>query len=517
MKKNRDIFENSEYFAKYKPIRNKLRQYDGDSIILGIIRYLRKPTHRPIDEAMKHPWLCLLLVKWTVIDEEYASDKGNPISEQRLLDILNQTLDLSKYLRELTEYDHYTLFMRNFAFQQFWYQRKPYVLSMARQSYLFGELPADNPIRRAYSKTFGLDIEDALNLSLVLFYYLCSERRASVSISNFGDLNQHYKSKVGAFLDLLARDSKSLPKYLNAGDKVGRTSWEYFEQTPLIRYPLYKMGNTYWCYSDKVMARALESHYYDIMKGIDADWFMTEFGAVFERYVEKGLAYSKVKYCDESEIRSVLGAKHKAVDFILNEGGNGILIDAKAVELSYSAKASHRTEIIQGATRNSVLKAVEQAFSVINDIETQQYNHSIVAPRNSYFLLIITYKELYLTGGEYFYEHIARSECDEISKKYEYSMKLPYENIFFLTIEEHEILTAMMRNGTSISALLERAVGNQKSPETRKYEFHQHFADFVSKNPLPEYLMDEINRMMDDVGGILKRNQSDDSRSKIVR
>jgi hypothetical protein len=367
-----------------------------------------------------------------------------------------------------------------------------------------------------YRETFGLDIADALNLSVVLFYFLCSERWPSVSISNFGDLNQHYKSKVGAFLDLLARDSSTLQSYLVAGDKVGRTSWEYFEQTPLIRYPLYRIDHKYWCYSDKVIARALESHFYDILRGIDANWFMTEFGAVFERYVEKGLDYSRVRYCNEAEIRLVLGAKHKAVDFILNEGGDSILIDAKAVELSYSAKVSHRTEIIQGATRNSVLKAIEQAFSVINEIETHKYNHSVIALRNNYYLLIITYKELYLTGGEYFYDHIAKRECDEISKKYEYSMKLPYENIFFLTIEEHEIVTAMIRNGISISALLEKAVANQKKPETRKYEFHQHFPDFVSTNPLPEYLMDEINRMMDNVGGILKKNQSDDSRSKVI-
>lgn len=501
---HRHADESPEYYKEYKRIRNKLNEYDGISIVIEIAQYLRLPTKNMIEEGMKHPWLCMLLIKWAALEREFCIKNMRSITYNELHNLLGRLLNMSPNLRPLKGYDHYSLFLRNFAFQQFWYQRNPYVYSIARQSLLFCGLDRDNTLRQEYLSRYGIDVEDAIYLSLPLHIFLCQDNRPIFKPEHYGDMIPKYRDKIDPFLALLSRDRNALHDYLVNNDRVKRTSWEYYEETPLVRYPLFKFEEFYVSYSRQVTARALESHFYDVLKEVDPNWFMTEFGEIFERYIEMGLKYTNLPYLSEDDIRAIIGAKKKVVDFMVPLRGSTLLIDAKAVELSYSAKLSHLRHVVENATRQSVFKAIEQAYSVISQFETKNEEDTRFAKSGEYFLFVVTYKELFLSGGSYFYEQIAKEEIDAIREKYQNTSMLPLNNIFFLTIEEYEILTAMVRNGVDLNDLLRKAASAQSKLETRKYQFHDHYQNYMGKLGVPKFLVDELERILNQLGVVLE-------------
>ena len=95
MSRVKEPFRESTFYSSYKEIRNQFRHYDSLQIIDACISYLYSPTKTKIDQLKKNPWLILLLIKWVLLDEEFASSTKKALEPAKLNKIFQMLHDLS--------------------------------------------------------------------------------------------------------------------------------------------------------------------------------------------------------------------------------------------------------------------------------------------------------------------------------------------------------------------------------------------------------------------------------------
>lgn len=483
------LHDEHKYYSGYKQIRNKFRAYSPSSILSGCIGYLYQPAKDETEQLTKRPWLILLLIKWVFIDEEVILAGRPAVTPKQLSELMQMLLSFESKARMPSQYEHYTFFLRNVAYQQFIYQHTFSKNSLARQKHLFGGVDKGHLFKAKFYELTGLEINRFLSLSLMLLTRFFDRKNAVISRQWFSPVFKHYPpEEVDNFLNCLAVPFSRIPGMLREHDKSNnRRSYEYYEQTPFLRRPLLRIGDDYWCVYPNVLYRTLEHFIYDTLREWDASSFTQKFGLMFERYVENILSYTGLRYVPESEFAKMLPGSGLLIDFLVADGDANVFVDAKAVEMAYQGKVAHASEVLKDRTRTSILKAIEQAHEVNKRLRDLDQLHPVARSRNHNYLIVVTYKELYLGNGATFYEAIAKAKIDEICEKYG-STVIPVEHMYFLTIEELELLAESIKVGkVGLVDALERAKVGDARPETRKFDFTLHLRAWGAMNA-PKYL-----------------------------
>ena len=234
-----------------------------------------------------------------------------------------------------------------------------------------------------------------------------------------------------------------------------RRSQEYYEQTPLLEYPLLYDNGVYISFYPAILYRSMENYVYDRMRRHDASKFMDKFGEIFERYIDKTLQYSGVNYIRENDIVNLVGYSGNLIDFVILESDANIYIDAKATEITYSGKVSHLSRVLKDKTKDSVLKAIKQAHYVMNNIHDK--NNPTGKDKN--YLLVVTFKDMFLGNGRTFYETVAKDKMDEIYSEYSGKMIIEPEDMYFISIEQFDVLTELVKkNLVNYKSAIEKAL-----------------------------------------------------------
>jgi len=189
-----DPFDESQYYAAYKQIRNKFRGYKSLELIASCIDYLYTPTKDRLGQLQKLPWLVLLLMKWVLIDDEFDEPGKKPLTKRDFYKILQKVADLGSVARLPSQFDHLTLFLRSMAYQQFLYQKEFSITHFARQKVLFSELPDNSLIRSNFRRLVGLDISDFLDLSLATLTWFVLKRNSALPLNWFGNLSSTFSA-----------------------------------------------------------------------------------------------------------------------------------------------------------------------------------------------------------------------------------------------------------------------------------------------------------------------------------
>ena len=132
----------SKAYTAFKRVRNRLGKHYPKEVIFACISRLAKPNSTTIKE-MRHypPWLLLLLVKWTLLHGEYYSSQRRHLTDRDFTCLVNLLHDFSGKIT----LPNPSLFLRNVAFQQFWFQEHLSGARLARQSLMFGHLEPNHP------------------------------------------------------------------------------------------------------------------------------------------------------------------------------------------------------------------------------------------------------------------------------------------------------------------------------------------------------------------------------------
>ncbi len=498
-------FSEEEYYSWYKHIRNKFRKYNSLDVINACVDYLYKPEKDKISELQKLPWLVILLIKWVLLDDEFYVKNKKQLNRKVFFDILQLMRDTGGKARLPSQFEHTILFMRCMSYQQLMYQHKFSLSYLSRQMILFGTLPDNHYISKHFKLDVGLSISEFLELVLITLTRFMENNSSTLQVNWFDSLSNHYtKESIQNFLNSISISLDDLRNNLRENGENRRRSQEYYEQTPFLEYPLIRNGGNYISFLPIILYRSMEHFIYDRMRKINAERFMDKFGDIFERYVEKTLSYASVDYINEKDIIGLLGHSGNLIDFIVLENDANIFIDAKATEMSYSGKVAHLSQVLKDKTKNSVLKAIKQAHDVLNRIDNISVNNKSIS-KNKNFLLVVTFKDLFLGNGRTFYETTAKDKIDEIYREYSGKQIIELEDMYFISIEQFDILTELVKKGVvTYTSAIEKAKIDDSAPESKKFDFWLHMASWGHPLDIPDFLNSEGERMFGKLGAMLK-------------
>jgi hypothetical protein len=481
----------SMFEARLQDIQLRFRAYSPLSVLKASLDHLHEPTIGRHSRLLKHPWQILLLIKWVFLDP-IASMPGRPaISRAELMGILQAVYELSNTGRSPTEYEDISLFLRAIAYQQFVHQAEDGKVDIARQRALFAQVPENHFFKTQFLRSTGVPVGDFLRLALTLTVEFGPGNYAMQRTNLFDIYPNTRPDVIDAFLRSISVDVNDLSLVLTDKDTNGRSADEFMQQTPFMRYPLVKVGSSYWCMSPYILQRSLGHFVYDQLKRVDIDKFNHPFGSAFEAYVKEQILQSALGFACEDDLIRYLPAG-KVVDFLIADGDANVFIDAKGVEMAQRGRTAHRRDVVHQATRTSLVKAFEQGLDVCSRIAMQEASHPVIRPRSTNYLLAVTYKELYIGNGRMLAAAVGGDRIQQIRAQFDAHDLIPDENIYFLTVAEFELLMALVADGRiGLVQALDRAREADASPHTQKFTFEQHIGSW------PESLLPRLTHSLD--------------------
>ncbi len=508
---SQDPFDQAQYYAAYKQIRNAFRKYNSPGLVWECIGYLHAPVKDQLQRLLKQPWLVLLLMKWILIDDDFDTPGKKPIPRKKMIKLITMVHDLGAVARSPLQFDHHYLFFRSTAYQQFLYQDGFSIDQFSRQSLLFSGLPENSLISTTFRSLVGIDVQAFLELSMIVLVRFIKEENSTLSLNWFSTVRRSYSpSEIDCFLKSISLPLLESRKILRERVSRNRSDQEYYEQTPFLEFPLVLTAREYVCIYPNLLYRCLEHFIYDRLKAWDSQKFMAKFGPMFEGYVRETIRFTGLPHVSEDELKKELGPNGNLIDFLVIDGGANIFIDAKAVEMSYQGKVSHLSEVIKDRTKASVLKAIKQAHDVLKRLQHYQSSHPLLRQRTQNYLIVVTFKELYLGNGLAFYESVAKSAIDEIHQDYSGYPRIHPRDMYFLTIEDFDKFAELIFVGnTGLKEGIERAKESDADPRTMKFGFWKHLEGWNNGKIVPSFLKSRSDEIFERLMNIVKEPQID--------
>ncbi|ROP11029.1 GapS1 family protein [Vibrio crassostreae] len=484
-----------KFQRQIKKVKSLIRGHDAVDLLEALYKYMNAENDNDMARLGRYPWLIMFIVKWNLLENRVHPELANPLTNRTFNKILTTAYDLGGLVKMPGENSHYRNFMRNIAYQQFIYQKQLSSTTVASNHLLFSALPDNHRIRTRFQELTGVEINDFNKCCLVI--YAAFLKSKSVSISDFEIIFEKVgRDNLEKTLNTLSIDLHRVKSQVQDNDYSNGTYSEWYEQTPFLRFPLVKYDNKYTCLNHYVLLRSIEGYVYDLLKNDNPQSFMGGFGKVFEAYLYRGLNFSSCEYIDENVLKGQVPEGVNVIDFIVTNDNSNIFIDAKAVELPYLGKVSDNPKVILGKVKTSALKAIKQA-NVLNDYLLKNGLDSVEFKSDNY-LLVVTYKELYLGNGADFYESVAKAAVDEITRDLDSTAVIPLENMYFITLEEFDLLCSVVNcTDLTLEQVLAHAKKNDSESITMKFDFTQHINSLGVKVSRPDYLDEAVRQLTD--------------------
>ena len=477
----------------FKRIKRKIRRHRVFDLLDCLQALLFQPDATKIEHmASIEYWHLLLLFKWVIQYGEYCeTTETRPVGEADLADLLNDMKRLSyKVFVSRNDTDRFLLF-RSMCYQQFWVQSfEQIAYGLARQYELFAKLETNHSLQRAFCKKFGVSLSDFIEFSFALFAF-GQARPRTLTPDSFTVIRHAYGLEtIERFLQSVSIPFHDIPNWLESlpmanGGKYTDLKSEFHEQTPFLRFPLLEAPESYICVSPRLLEVSMSSIVFDMLREIDKDAFMARFGNLFERYVERSLRLSSCQFLTEQALMDHLGGSEgsKVVDFMVVEQGNTILIETKGVALSPKAMVAKRPGTVVSASKSSLIKGIEQAYDVASRLaDLECVGGTVIGTKNTY-LLVVTFKAMFVGNGETFRNFIAPGEIDRIISDAGGKEWIPLSNIFFISVDELDLMLGYLAKGShTLSDFLEHAKEHQKKSLPKLYSFRNNIFEVSGRN-----------------------------------
>jgi hypothetical protein len=489
-------YDNNQALIAFKPVRNRIRKHRPEDIVLRCMADLNRRDAVTAERIRTvQPWELLLLVKWSIIYGEYLTPDRRQLTEGNYQILRTKILGFVSNLRMPDQYEDPFLYFRNIAYQQLWFQETTMSVTLARQSILFRELEENSYLKTSFRNTNGVTIEDFIHLATVLIGNYARLPEPVITEATFLNcVGGIKKETVRSFLKILSNDFQSLKKYLEGLPlSKGHKAHEYYEQTPLRRFPLLRISDRYFVFSQIVLFHTIQTFVFDFLRDADPQEFMVHFGPLFERYVEKGLRYANMIFLKEEELRAILPKGSKVVDYYFVDHGTNFLLEAKGIEIPPSGMLTHLPDIVRGRTDASIKKAIIQAHATWAWIRNKQIIGKIEPGLGPPILIVVTFKDLFIGNGSVYMSSVAPDLHQELVDKFGIVGIIPFDRIYFISINDYDRLIEATKKGYSIAALFDKAIKDDAKLESQKFMFSQHIEPEIAHLGFPQYLGDEWN------------------------
>jgi hypothetical protein len=427
------------------------------------------------------PWEMLLFIKWVFVFGKH--DAHEIPTGIELNSVVNKIKDLSgvrnKFLIEKSQHG-VSKFIRQLAFQQFWLQKQISMSTLGRQIEIFRHIKSKYDYNDKFLALTGLTLKEFFEIAVICWTGFCLDSSSFVlDRSWFSKMDPKYPNgQIDIFLKLITLDYHEAKIFAENSFKSRSIDMQLVEQSPFKRYPLLVAKTKYFTYSPALLSACFESYIYDLLKKNFGSSFCESFGQSFEIYLEKPLLYFKTPYLNEAYLKRKLDRKN-VIDFVVPSSRGTILIESKAIELNPRAQMNPETGVMEETLQSSIIKAVYQANKVGEQFIIERNTWKEI-PSTKNFLLIVTYKDLYLgTGADAWGEFISSGLAKSFSFPIESELFVDPNNIFFLSVHEYEHFIRVSKGCPErMVEILEGAIDNNLSSLTSKYMFSMHLESF---------------------------------------
>ena len=497
-----DKFTEEPYYAGYKAIRNKFRTFDGPGLIGRCLEFLHQPYNKPVDYIFRAPSSALLLIKWVLVDDEYFSHGRVVPSIAQARALIHEVFQLSAKIRMPGEHESPAMLLRTMTMSQLLYQRPSTIAQAARQMLYYDGLDETHYIPTQFLNTTGVALDRFLYLAMGLHIAFVTETSPRISIGPqwFESVRMDGpESEIGCFLGMLSATLTEVRTRMVERDdqakkekRATRPSSEFFELTPFVRTPLLPAtGGGFKVIHPYLLENCLENFVYNTLREGAPSRFMASFGLIFERYVGRAVEYCKLMYRTEDELKVMLAEKRsgKLVDFIVADGDANIFIDAKAAEMNYNGVVTHDPDVLAKLLDSSLLKGIAQAEAVAEKLAQLESSDAVFRAKPANYLIVVTYARFDIANGNALAQCIGADRLATVLERSS-SVRIPLENMYFMTIEEFDSLAAQIHFGTiGMVKALERAKIADARPETAQFIFHMHLEQWGMAGKVPDYLV----------------------------
>ncbi len=460
--------------TRFKNIRNRIRKLNGEELLEQLLRVLHHPDAGQIERLQDFEiWNLLLLVKWTILYGSSTDKYGvKPVTNYEIIQLMNRLKDLSAYVRQFNSLGDIYLFIRATAFQQLWIQRKEYIgFDAARQFLLFGKLDKNHAFQDWFELTTGVSMQDFMELSWGLYARVLGDRNWSVTEDYFSTVEDKYQANtVSRFLHSISHTVLGAREWLRQHDanipqSIRAVEFEYFQPTPFARYPLIRHEENYFVISPDLLLNCLTELVYDLLKSDYGGKFVNRFGRLFEELVRKSIQSVTDRYLTESDLKRHFKNRpnQRLIDFIVVSDDCNVFVEAKAVTMSVRGMVTDQPRTVRSQTK-PVLDGIEQAYAIADALPTGEEVCGLRLGKRDNYLIVVTFKDLFLGNGQLYRDHIAPTQTDKIISKYGGEELIPMSNVFIVSIDDFDTLLGSVRNGTkSLVDYLESAASRVRA------------------------------------------------------
>ncbi len=444
--------------SKFKNIRNRIRKLNGEQLLEQLLRLLHHPDAAKMERIQNYEiWHLLLLVKWTILYGNSSEKYGiKPATDYEIIQLMNRLKDLSAYVREFNSLGDIYLFTRAMAFQQFWFQRKEYIsFDASRQYLLFGRLDKNHAFQDWFRMATNVSILDFLELSWGLFARVLGDNDWSVNESYFSSVEDKYEEgTVSYFLAAFSQTVLGARNWLQQYDaevakSIRAIEYEYFQPTPFARYPLIRHGEDYFVISPDLLLNCLTELVYDLLKADYGGEFLNRFGRMFEELVGESIRSVTDEFISESDLKRHFKNRpnQRLIDYIVVDDECNIFVEAKAVTMSVRGMVTDQPGTVRSQTK-SVIDGIEQAYAIADALPKGEEVCGIRMGKGDNYLIVVSFKDLYIGNGRLYRDHIAPAEIDKIISKYGGEELIPLSNVFIVSIDDFDTLLGSVLVGT---------------------------------------------------------------------
>lgn len=488
-------------YDTFKEIRRTIRRYSSRSIIGALISKLNEELD---DANAGHypPFALLIILKWTIQWGNELNIKKNHIQTTEFINLVNLWHRMHSNMRMPSDFPHVSAFLRLLAYQQFWLQRRATSTSIARQFILFRRSEPTHLFNESFRSAYGIELNEFLDLTLALAGFLSEPPGTGLTKSWFSSLNAHYpESSITRYLDLITSDFNETRFALQNSKRVHILD-EFYERSEFRLKPFLHDSNNdrYVLISRCLLDYFLVYGTYELLRSLDPERFMTKFGPIFERHVFQCLNSTNVSF-DCSEQIAKVTQNNQNVDFVVSSSKALIFIDAKGVEMRFKGHVSVELKTISENLKNSVNKGIRQGYS------TNHYYklHSKSNLKKESFIIVVTYKELFLGDGNTFSESVGTNLLNDLDIHYPAWAKIPAENMFFIDIHEFERLAEIVRStNMPFEQILIKARQESKDSHQKKFQFSQYLDGIKQGTAGPDFMREALEKEFSKLLKILK-------------
>jgi hypothetical protein len=481
------------FAAAHHEIVQAMRPYSAASIIDAALRVLRMHGLDQVAQLRAAPWQTLLLVKWALESPEVEL-VDRPAIPQQEFDALRQRLHTIWGWAEVPRASGHLL-MRQIINAQVEFQRPP-TFAFMRQPALVARLQKGHVLRQKFLELFGIEPDVYLDLAYTTLAAVYDKRHAFTR-EWYAPLEASYgEQAITAFLGLLARDLQGLRKELERAPDDKPKPSELFEFPLLNHFPLYlRPDGTYESWHPMVISRGLEMFVHRRFSALGGS-YTEKYGVIFESYVVELLQETGLPYLDENALKGIVGAGASVPEAAVCLEDCNVFIEAKMGLFPDSLFVEASPAHLRNRTK-AVRKAIKQGRSISASLRASSHYAGRTPPKGDDFLIVVTNRELNLSRGDLLASMSASAggEQDPLDQG---NQTLPLANVLFVSIDDFERLTGMLRAGTiTLNRFLYEVAAANARPETSAYYLGDHLSRKDTGWPLSALMANAVDACME--------------------